>query len=198
MEKSESISKIAPALLEAQKSMAAPKKKSTNPFFKSKYADLNSVLEACINPLNNNGITVLQPIVQMNDFDYVETILIHTSGEFISGKTKILIKSPNDPQAQGSGISYARRYGLQSLVNLGADDDDGNGANKEKPQTKKVKEATPEQKGIISETREKVLLYLNDPKHEVIKETYLSHYKKSTVETFTDTQIFEIKEAGDY
>jgi hypothetical protein len=58
----------------------------------------------------------------------VETVLLHESGEFISSLTEVLCAKQNDPQAHGSGISYARRYGLQSLVNLGSADDDGESA----------------------------------------------------------------------
>lgn len=128
MEKSETIINISKAILKAQKEMGNAIKDSANPFFKSKYADLNSVREACIPALNNNGITALQPIIMINGVDYVETILLHESGEFFSSLTKIIFSKQNDAQSMGSGISYARRYALQSIVNIGADDDDGNKA----------------------------------------------------------------------
>lgn len=130
MKTSESITKIAPALLAAQKEMEGAKKDSNNPFFKSKYADYNAVLEACKGPLNNNGISILQPhrieITDSATFMVVETILLHESGEFISGETKVEVAKANDPQALGSSQSYARRYGLQSIVSLPSEDDDGN------------------------------------------------------------------------
>ena len=78
--------------------------------------------------LNSNGISVLQPTVQIDGKNFVQTILLHESGEFISSLTEIVYNKPNDAQAQGSGITYARRYGLQSLMNVGAEDDDGNKA----------------------------------------------------------------------
>ena len=121
---------IALALLKAQKEMGNAIKDANNPFFKSKYADLNSVREACMPLLNANGIVVLQPMVTIEGNEYVKTILLHESGESIESLTKILCKSQNDPQAYGSGVTYARRYGLQSLVSIGADDDDGNAATK--------------------------------------------------------------------
>lgn len=130
---------IIAALLKAQKEMQNAKKDANNPFFKSKYADLNSVREACMPLLNENGILVLQPMVTIDGNEYVKTILLHESGETIESFTKILCKSQNDPQAYGSGVTYARRYGLQSLVSIGADDDDGNDASKEKqPKTKQA------------------------------------------------------------
>jgi hypothetical protein len=121
---------IIAALLKAQKEMGNAVKDSNNPFFKSKYADLNSVREACMPLLNENGIVVIQPMVTIDGFEYVKTVLMHESGETIESFTKILCKAQNDPQAYGSGVTYARRYGLQSLVSIGADDDDGNHASK--------------------------------------------------------------------
>lgn len=128
MKTSESIAKLAPALLKAQTSMGNASKDSKNSFFKNSYADLNSIREAVMPALQANGISVLQPTVTLDGKAYVETVLLHESGEFLSGLTEIVVSKVNDPQAAGSGISYARRYGLQSLVNVGAEDDDGESA----------------------------------------------------------------------
>ncbi len=119
---------IAIAFIKAQSEMSAPKKDNSNPFFKSKYADLNSVLEAVMKPLHNNNIAVLQPTVCIDGKNYVKTILLHESGEMLESFTEILYAKVNDAQGQGSGITYARRYGLQSLCGVGAEDDDGNKA----------------------------------------------------------------------
>ena len=124
---------IATALLKAQSEMSNPKKGATNPFFKSKYADLNAIREAVIPTLNENGISVLQPIVHVNGKNFVKTILLHESGEMLESLTEIVYNKANDAQAQGSGISYARRYSLQSFVCVGADDDDGQKAVEPKP-----------------------------------------------------------------
>jgi hypothetical protein len=124
---------IATALLKAQSEMSNPKKGSTNPFFKSKYADLNAIREAVIPILNSNGISVLQPIVHVDNKNFVKTILLHESGELMESLTEIIYNKVNDAQAQGSGISYARRYSLQSFVCVGADDDDGQKAVQPKP-----------------------------------------------------------------
>ena len=160
MKSSDSIQSISKSLVKAQKEMSAAKKGAANPFFKSKYADYNAVLEACKDQLNENGITILQPhsILQLgeNDIAVVETILLHESGEFILSETKIEVAKKNDPQALGSAITYARRYGLQSLVALPASDDDGESAmdrksssSYKKPAAKKAEtkpEAKPEVK----------------------------------------------------
>jgi len=128
---------FAKAFVKAQLEMVNASKDSTNPHFKSKYADLTSVREACVPFLNKYGIAVLQPIIQLEDKQYIKTVLLHESGEEYSCLTEI-IHAQNTAQAHGSGITYARRYGLQSLVCIGADDDDGNEASKgEKPKTEK-------------------------------------------------------------
>jgi hypothetical protein len=128
---------IATALLKAQSEMSNPKKGATNPFFKSKYADLNAIREAVIPILNTNGISVLQPIVHVDGKNFVKTILLHESGELMESLTEIIYNKQNDAQAQGSGISYARRYSLQSFVCVGADDDDGQKAVQSKPNATK-------------------------------------------------------------
>lgn len=134
---------IAVALLKAQSEMSNPKKGATNPFFKSKYADLNAVREAVLPTLNEHGITVLQPIVHYEGKNFVKTVLLHESGESIESLTEILYNKPNDAQAQGSGISYARRYALQSFVCVGADDDDAQQAVKEQPSKQETKPNEP-------------------------------------------------------
>ena len=118
-------SSFAKAFIKAQSEMVKAIKDSNNPHFKSKYADLTSVRDACVPFLNNNGIAVLQPIIQLDNKQYIKTVLLHESGEEYSCLTEIM-HTQNTAQAHGSGITYARRYGLQSLVCIGADDDDGN------------------------------------------------------------------------
>jgi len=120
------IPKLSAALLAAQKEIGAAKKGSENPFYHSKYADLGSVMEACKEILNNNKITVLQPVGHDEHGDYVETVLLHESGEYISDKMRLV--PTTDAQKQGSAITYARRYSLQSLVFIPSEDDDGNKA----------------------------------------------------------------------
>jgi hypothetical protein len=116
---------LATALVKAQMEMVTPKKDAKNPFFKNDYATLNSVLDAVLPAFNNNGIVVLQPTTTVEGKNYVRTILMHESGEQIESLTEIIFAKQNDAQSQGSGISYARRYGLQSFVSVGSEDDDG-------------------------------------------------------------------------
>lgn len=128
MNRSESVTKIAEALVKAQRSMGNATKDSKNPFFKSSYATLNAVREAVIPALNENDITLMQPTVELDGKFYVETLLLHISGEFVSGLTEVVVAKDKDPQAVGSGISYARRYGLSALLCIGAEDDDAEAA----------------------------------------------------------------------
>ncbi len=136
---------ISKALLDAQKEMGTALKDSKNPFFKSSYADLNSIREACMPSLNKHGIVVLQPTAFIDGKNFIKTILLHESGESMESLTEIIYSKQNDAQSQGSGITYARRYGLQSFVNVGAEDDDGNKASVPAPK----KMATDEQINLI-------------------------------------------------
>jgi hypothetical protein len=120
-----SIVKISSALLKAQKEIGGAKKGADNPFFKKKYADLGAVMEACKDAFNENGITVLQPVISEGDSTYVETVLLHESGEFISAKMVVSCKNKDNPQEMGSAISYAKRYSLQAIAFIPSEDDDG-------------------------------------------------------------------------
>lgn len=160
---------IATALLKAQSEMSNPKKGATNPFFKSKYADLNAIREAVIPTLNENGISVLQPIVHVEGKNFVKTILLHESGELMESLTEIIYNKQNDAQAQGSGISYARRYALQSFVCVGADDDDGQEAVQQKAVQQKpnaTKEILEKAKGLNATLEQVKAKYTLTPEQE--------------------------------
>jgi hypothetical protein len=129
---SDSIKEISGALLKAQIAIRAAIKDATNPHFRSKYADLASVIEAVKEPLNKNSISFIQPVSFDEHGVLVETVLLHTSGEWISGTLAIPV-SKQDAQGVGSAISYGRRYGLQSMCGVPAEDDDGNAATASAP-----------------------------------------------------------------
>tara|TARA_B100001057_G_scaffold172277_1_gene173059 strand:+ start:214 stop:771 length:558 start_codon:yes stop_codon:yes gene_type:complete len=127
MERSDSIKHLAAALNKAQAEMSGAKKGKQNPFFKSSYADLNAVVDAVRIPFAGNGLSYSQfPVMDENRVG-VETILMHESGEFIAS-TLMLPTGKLDAQAAGSAITYARRYSLQSIAGIPAEDDDGNAA----------------------------------------------------------------------
>lgn len=148
---------IAVALIKAQSEMADAKKNAKNPFLKNSYADLNAIREAVIPVLNENKIAVLQPMIEINGDMYIKTLLLHESGESIESITKIVVSKQNDAQSQGSGITYARRYGLQSLLNVGAVDDDGHSASiQPKPNaTKEIMQKAKDANATIEQIKSK-------------------------------------------
>lgn len=126
--RSETIAALAAALAKAQAVMNGAKKDSQNPHFKSKYADLESVWEAAREPLSSHGLSVVQIPGQVSGSTLkVETMLLHESGEYISGVLEIPI-TKQDAQGIGSAITYARRYALAAFVGIAPEDDDGEGA----------------------------------------------------------------------
>jgi hypothetical protein len=111
-------------LIEAQKEIEGVGKDGKNPFFKSDYTTLNSTILACKDILNKHNIAVLQPIESNENGVFVCTTLYHTSGESITSKMAIVPSKDKDPQAQGSAITYARRYSLKSMLCMSDADDD--------------------------------------------------------------------------
>lgn len=146
MEKSSSIAAFAKAFLSAQMEMEKAKKaqsRGANNPIKGNYANINDVIDAAQPVLNKNGIAVLQPIALIEGFCFVETTLLHTSGEYISGSmTPVINPQANNAQTQGAGITYARRYGLQAILSLGTEDDD-DGASLKGIETVKTKAGEP-------------------------------------------------------
>lgn len=128
MQTSESISEIGAAMVLAQQAMLPLIKDSNNPFFKSKYADLQAVTEACYPALQANGICVMQSAESLGALGInIKTRLLHKSGQFIETNCAIP-PAGQDPQKYGSAVTYGRRYGLQAAVGLAAIDDDGESA----------------------------------------------------------------------
>ncbi len=132
MNKSESIKGLAVAMAKAQSEMGGAHKGENNPFFKSKYADLKAVVKAVKEPFANNGLSYVQFPIESNGRIGVETILMHSSGEWLSNSFTVQL-SKQDAQGAGSAITYCRRYGLQAVAGIPSDDDDGNAASKSGP-----------------------------------------------------------------
>ncbi len=128
MELSEKLDKLSPALAKAQSEMGGAVKDSNNPFFKSKYSSLKSVWKACKEALHNNGFSVVQSPISADGRIGVETILLHESGQYIRDSYTLGVKKQNDPQADGSSITYARRYALAAFVGICPVDDDAEAA----------------------------------------------------------------------
>jgi len=124
---------IASALVKAQKEFGPALKSSTNPAFRSRYADLSACVEAVIDALNNNDIFMMQPTHECDNGVIVETIFIHSSGEQISSGRLHVPATKHDAQGYGSALTYARRYSLMTACGIAPEDDDGNSAAKAKP-----------------------------------------------------------------
>jgi hypothetical protein len=126
---SDSIGALAAALSKAQADITGALKDSSNPFFKSKYADLASCWDACRKQLAANNLAVIQTVYVHweSGQTMLATTLVHSSGEWIRSDLPVLAKDLS-PQAQGSGITYARRYALAAIVGLAQIDDDAEAA----------------------------------------------------------------------
>jgi len=128
MIRSESITTLLGALIKARAGFGTVTKNAKNPHFGKTYADLVSVQSAVDEALAANDLVIIQAATSTDSFVEVETILFHApTGEHIGCNVK-LTPAKNDPQGVGSAITYARRYGMLSLLNLAAEDDDGHAA----------------------------------------------------------------------
>ena len=128
-----SLQNLAKALSLAQGMMKAAPKNKVNPFYKSKYADLDGVWDACREPLSKNSLSVAQLITTAGSVVMVSTILLHSSGESLRSDLSMKAKDES-PQSIGSTITYGRRYGLSAMVGISPeDDDDGNATHNGKP-----------------------------------------------------------------
>ena len=133
MNQSDSIINLAIALSIVQGKLTYAIKDSNNPFFKSKYADLESVWDACRSLLSENGLAVMQfPGEYYDGTMHLTTILTHKSGEWIGQDMSVPVTKP-DAQGAGSALTYMRRYALAAVVGVVQADDDGNAASAPKP-----------------------------------------------------------------
>jgi len=129
MSKSEQVDKLAAALCKAQAEMGGAVKDAKNPFFKSSYADLTSVIKAIKEPFANNGLSYSQfPVTSEGGGGVgVVTVLLHSSGQWLESEFYLPL-AKKDPQGGGSAITYARRYALQAMAGIPTADDDAEAA----------------------------------------------------------------------
>ena len=149
---SENITDLAKALLCVQRTVQPATKDAENPFTKSWYASLNSVMDACRDALIENGIWLCQypvPVEQPNTIGLVTKLTHAESGQWQSSLAVVPLPKA-DPQGMGSAITYARRYALTAMLGMVTEDDDGEGAKNGKKSSirPKLPVAAPElQKG---------------------------------------------------
>jgi len=127
MNHSDSITKLAAALVAAHADVQHATKDSTNPHFKSGYASLNSLIDTVKPAFLKHGLTVVQLPAAGHDGAALESVVMHESGEFLS----TIATSPiakQDPQGIGSAYTYLRRYSLSAIAGIAQEDDDGNAA----------------------------------------------------------------------
>lgn len=121
------INELASALAKAQGEMEVAGRKETNPFFKSKYADLAELIKVSRPALTKNGLAVMQQIITDDEgMTWLHTILTHTSGQWIETRMRV-VPTKNDPQSFGSCVTYLRRYCYAALINIAVSDEDDDG-----------------------------------------------------------------------
>lgn len=191
---SEYIDQLMTALSKAQGEISGASKDSKNPFFKSRYADLSSVWEACRQSLSKHGLAVVQSPMPFNGGLIMVTTLGHSSGQWIRSYLPI-VSAKQDAQGIGSGITYTRRYALAAIVGVVPDDqedDDGNKASgKEKPPEKQDDaKITKEQVSFLTnmvtpEIEEKIMNALRSRKYNSMSDVKVSEFEffKSGIES---------------
>lgn len=181
MNTSESIKNLAASLCKAQAEMGGAVKDSKNPFFKSDYADLTSVIKAIKEPFANHGLSYTQFPTNDDGRIGVSTLLMHESGEYLE-HSYTLPTTKADPQAAGSAITYARRYALQSIAGIPTADDDAESAMLRNNQSKSAVvsgDQAKEIKGLIEEHGVDVKVFLKHFKATSVDEMLAVHYSKA-------------------
>ena len=181
MNTSESIKNLADSLCKAQAEMGGAVKDSKNPFFKSDYADLTSVIKAIKEPFANHGLSYTQFPTNDEGRIGVVTLLMHESGEYLE-HSYTLPTTKADPQSAGSAITYARRYALQSIAGIPTADDDAESAMIRNNQNKTAvlsEDQAAEIKGLLAEHSVDVKVFLQHFKTNSVDEMLAVHYSKA-------------------
>lgn len=184
MEKSESLKELATALCKFQSEVEKIKKNSENPFFKSKYADLSSILDVIREPLVKNNLSFVQFPSGENG---LTTMLMHTSGEYIQ-ECYTMKPAKNDPQGLGSAITYQRRYALGAILGLNIDeDDDGNGASNPKSNNSSYEFGKGDSLPWVTDKQvvDMIRFIGNGKKEDVIKSLVKYRWSKKNKESIT-------------
>lgn len=155
MKMSDTIAELATALSKAQGQIDDATKTGLNPMFKSRYADLAAIRSVIREPLAVNDLVVMQFPRTFDNCVEVETMIIHNSGEYMSETLRLPVNKW-DAQGIGSAITYARRYGLMSMLTIASEDDDGNAA-VQRPAPQAAPAPAPKQKKVSDDVRDEVM-----------------------------------------
>jgi hypothetical protein len=128
MQHSESIAHIAAAYTSAQSEFESVRKDADNPYFNSKYADITSILDMLKPILTKHELAIMQLPIPSDHGAGIQTVLMHSSGEWIADEGLHMVAAKQDPQGYGGSMTYGRRYALLSFFSLATEDDDGNAA----------------------------------------------------------------------
>ncbi len=194
---------IASALVKAQRAFGPALKTSTNPHFRSRYADLSACVEAVIDALNENGIFLLQKNYDCNDGIMCETVFVHESGEMLECGIVHFPAVKQDPQGYASALTYARRYSLMSACGIAPEDDDGNaGSRRQAPAANPLDAIKPAPAVTLPYT---LTIPGKESRQYADSESYVNgtielreKVEKSTLATRTKmTKLRELKEANE-
>jgi hypothetical protein len=177
---------IAAAFVKAQRAFGPALKTSTNPHFKSKYADLANCVEAVVDALNANGIALMQRTYECKDGVMVETVFVHESGEVMECGMLHVPASKHDAMGFGSALTYARRYSLLAATGLAPEDDDGVAASRR-----------TEIKSTVNENQILDLMAAMDEVTTVkeLQEAYKAAYKATNGEQAWQAKVIAKKDA---
>ncbi len=177
MNKSESIKEIATALSKFQGKVSNPVNTAVNPFFKSKYAPLNDILNLVRPLLSEEGLSIIQAPSGDGENIIITTTLLHESGEWIEFPELILKADKATAQGAGSAITYGRRYALSAILGISSeDDDDGNNAEP----TGKYEVNVPASKGVSEAQIKRLYAITNSKKIDAstVKEQVQKRFNK--------------------
>lgn len=140
---------IVDLLIKVRDEIQPPKKDGTNPHFRSKYVTLEGCIDSVTEPLHKHGFFLSQQVATNDLGSFVSTILYHKDfPEWEVSSNVPLVLAKNDMQGMGSAITYARRYGIMSLLNIPAEDDDGNEASRSSGPPKGQAQSSEESKDV--------------------------------------------------
>jgi hypothetical protein len=177
---------IATALVKAQKAFGPALKTSTNPHFRSRYADLSACVEAVIDALNDNGIAMIQVLHECNDGVIVSTTFVHESGEVIDCGKLHVPAAKQDPQGYGSALTYARRYSLMAAAGIAPEDDDGNAASRKR-------EVVPPSEPNVNHIEERLAFMATCATKDELKLAYTQAYASCDGNQIYQAKVIAVK-----